>query len=90
MALADASGALQTRYTYDPFGQTTLVGASSSNGFEFTARENDGTGLYYYRARYYSPTLGRFIRACSHYSQRFDDECKAEKRQENDVQFFKT
>ena len=29
-------------------------------------------------------------RACSHYSQRFDDECKAEKRQENDVQFFKT
>ena len=30
------------------------------------------------------------IRACSHYSQRFDDECKAEKRQENDVQFFKT
>jgi hypothetical protein len=31
-----------------------------------------------------------FSRACSHYSQRFDDECKAEKRQENDVQFFKT
>jgi hypothetical protein len=28
-------------------------------------------------------------RACSHYSQRFDDECKTEKRQENDVQFFK-
>jgi DNA-binding response OmpR family regulator len=31
-----------------------------------------------------------FIRACSHYSQCFDDECKAEKRQEDDVQFFKT
>jgi plasmid stabilization system protein ParE len=29
-------------------------------------------------------------RACSHYSQCFDDECKAEKRQEDDVQFFKT
>jgi len=26
-----------------------------------TGRENDGTGLYYYRARYYSPTLQRFI-----------------------------
>jgi RHS repeat-associated protein len=28
---------------------------------KFTAREDDGTGLYYYRARYYHPGLGRFI-----------------------------
>lgn len=28
---------------------------------EYTGRENDGNGLYYYRARYYSPLLGRFI-----------------------------
>ena len=27
----------------------------------FTAREDDGTGLYYYRARYFQPTLGRFV-----------------------------
>ena len=27
---------------------------------EFTAREDDGTGLYYYRARYYHSALGRF------------------------------
>ena len=24
-------------------------------------RQDDGTGLYYYRARYYDPTLGRFV-----------------------------
>src|ERR1700733_10325014 len=30
------------------------------------------------------------IRACSHYPERFDDKRKAEKRQEHDVQFFKT
>jgi RHS repeat-associated protein len=29
---------------------------------KFTAREDDGTGLYYYRARYYHPSLGRFAR----------------------------
>ena len=29
------------------------------------------------------------VGACSHYSQRFDDECKAEKRQEDDVPFSK-
>lgn len=28
---------------------------------EFTGRENDGTGLYYFRARYYSSTFQRFI-----------------------------
>ena len=28
---------------------------------KFTAREDDGTGLYYYRARYYHPALGRFV-----------------------------
>jgi hypothetical protein len=28
---------------------------------QYTGRENDGTGLYYYRARYYSPALQRFI-----------------------------
>lgn len=32
------------------------------NGWYFTGREYDTeTGLYYYRARYYSPTIGRFL-----------------------------
>ena len=28
---------------------------------QFTGRESDGTGLYFYRARYYDPAIGRFI-----------------------------
>jgi RHS repeat-associated protein len=28
---------------------------------QFTGREDDGTGLYYYRARYYDPGRGRFV-----------------------------
>ncbi|MBI1821017.1 MAG: IPT/TIG domain-containing protein [Nitrospirae bacterium] len=60
MALTDASGVISTSYAYEPFGKTTPTGASS-NPFQFTGRENDGTGLYYYRARYYSPSLQRFI-----------------------------
>ncbi len=60
MALADSSGALDTNYTYEPFGATTVNG-SSGNPYQFTGRENDSTGLYYYRARYYSPTLQRFV-----------------------------
>lgn len=61
LALTDSTGALQTQYTYEPFGNTTSSGPASSNTFQYTGRENDGTGLYYYRARYYSPTLHRFI-----------------------------
>lgn len=39
----------------------TSTGASSTNSFQFTGREYDGAGLSFYRARYYSPTVGRFI-----------------------------
>ena len=61
LALLDSAGASQTDYTYEPFGNTTVSGAASSNSSQYTGRENDRTGLYYYRARYYSPTLQRFI-----------------------------
>ncbi len=60
-ALADNTGAVQTEYTYEPFGKTTATGASSPNSSQYTGRENDGTGLYYYRARFYDPGLQRFI-----------------------------
>jgi RHS repeat-associated protein len=60
LALANAPGAVQTQYTFDPFGTTMSSGAASSNAVQFTGRENDGTGLYYYRARYDVPNRGRF------------------------------
>ncbi len=61
LGLTDESGAIQTEYTYEPFGKSTTSGAASSNTSQYTGRENDRTGLYYYRARYYSPLLQRFI-----------------------------
>lgn len=61
LALANSSGAVQTEYTYEPFGKTSVSGTSSANTRQYTGRENDGTGLYFYRARYYSPSLQRFI-----------------------------
>jgi RHS repeat-associated protein len=61
LALADSTGTLQTQYTYEPFGNTTLSGTASTSALQYTGRENDGTGLYFYRARYYSPGLQRFV-----------------------------
>jgi RHS repeat-associated protein len=61
VALSDGSGATTASYSYEPYGVTTKAG-SDSTPFQFTGRENDSaTGLYYYRARYYSARLGRFI-----------------------------
>ncbi|MFD8970685.1 RHS repeat-associated core domain-containing protein [Streptomyces sp. NPDC059568] len=61
VGLADPDGTVATRYTYDPYGQPTATGAASTNPYTFTGRENDGTGLLYYRNRYYDPETGRFI-----------------------------
>ncbi len=60
LVLTDPAGASQTTYTYEPFGNTTQTGSASTNTFQYTGRENDGTGLYYFRARYYAPRLQRF------------------------------
>jgi RHS repeat-associated protein len=61
IALTNSSGSVQTEYTYEPFGKSSTSGTASDNRSQFTARENDGTGLVYFRARYYSPSLQRFI-----------------------------
>jgi RHS repeat-associated protein len=61
VALADGAGAVATEYRYEPFGTATASGTGSANEFGYTGREADGTGVYYYRARYYHPGLQRFI-----------------------------
>ncbi len=61
LALSDDGGNVTTSYTYGAFGQTVVAGAVSPNTLQYTGRENDGTGLYYYRARFYHPGLSRFI-----------------------------
>jgi len=54
----DAAGNLQASHSYTAFG-TPEAGAA---GFAFTGREWDPeTELYYYRARYYDPSQGRFL-----------------------------
>jgi RHS repeat-associated protein len=60
LALTNGSGSTLASYTYEPFGNTAISG-TSANTYQFTGRENDGTGLYFNRARYYNPQIGRFI-----------------------------
>jgi RHS repeat-associated protein len=61
LALADSAGVVQTSYTYSPYGETTVTGTASNNTSQYTGRENDNDGLYFYRARYYHPVFSRFV-----------------------------
>jgi RHS repeat-associated protein len=55
----NSSGVVTSSRRSSSFGAPEL---GATNGFAFTGREWDGeTGLYYYRARYYDPSAGRFI-----------------------------
>lgn len=49
-------------YDYDSFGNIKSTPFWVKQPYTYTARELDyETGLYYYRARYYDPKVGRFI-----------------------------
>jgi RHS repeat-associated protein len=53
-------------YEYDVYGRVGMADANHPNRFMFTGREFDKeTGLYYYRARYYTPQIGRFLQTDS-------------------------
>lgn len=58
VATADQTGAIQSQFLYEPFGQTTTT---SSYPFQFTGRMPVSADTDYYRARYYSSASDRFI-----------------------------
>jgi len=60
-SLSNISAALSNTYTYDSYGMLAASTGTFANPFQYTGREFDQeTGVYYYRARYYDPTMGRF------------------------------
>ena len=61
-SLSSSAGTLSTNtYTYDSYGNTSTT-ATVVNPFRYTGREFDTeTGVYYYRARYYDQSIGRFL-----------------------------
>src|SRR6266404_2978415 len=61
-SLSNSTGTLVQTYGYDSFGKQITSSGSLTNPFQYTARELDSeTGLYFYRARYYDPNVGRFL-----------------------------
>lgn len=60
--LTDGAGATAKAYAYDAYGNILEQTGTVENPYAYTGRELDAdTGLYYYRARYYDPRIGRFL-----------------------------
>lgn len=56
------TGATANSYSYEPFGARTPQTVTTASRYGYTGEEYGAeTGLVYLRARYYDPTLGRFI-----------------------------
>jgi RHS repeat-associated protein len=61
-AVSCLSGTACQRLAYDEYGNLSTAASAIGEAFRYTGRRFDlETGLYYYRARYYSPLLGRFL-----------------------------
>jgi RHS repeat-associated protein len=59
--VTDSSGRVLETYSYDAYGIPSAT-SSLGNPYLFTGQEfDDETGLYFLRARYYDPRLGRFL-----------------------------
>ncbi|MFZ3255446.1 MAG: RHS repeat-associated core domain-containing protein, partial [Syntrophales bacterium] len=62
--VTNASGTKVEELYYYPYGATRVNTGSVNVKHKYTGQEEDAeTGLYYYGARYYDPTIGRFISA---------------------------
>lgn len=65
--ITDDSGSVVQHLEYKPFGETALNEPANwptgePTDHKFTGKElDDSTGLYFYGARYYDPSIGRFV-----------------------------
>ena len=61
--ITDQNGAQVQYCEYTPYGTLARNEGADLVKHKFTGKELDNTGLYFYGARYYDPTIGRFITA---------------------------
>jgi RHS repeat-associated protein len=60
--LTDSAGAVAKAYAYDAYGNIVDLTGTVDQPYTYTGRELDQeTGLYYYRARHFDSTTGRFL-----------------------------
>ena len=66
--VTDEAGSVLNRYEYDAFGECIIKEETVANRFGFAGEQYDPVaGMYYLRARFYNPVIGRFIQEDTYY-----------------------
>ncbi len=61
-AVTNSSGTVTTVYGYDDYGIPSTLSGSANSRFRYTGQTwLPEIGLYYYKARMYAPSIGRFL-----------------------------
>ena len=63
--MADGNGNQVKAIWYRPFGREAKETGTAKARYRFTGKQKDDSALYYYGARYYDDTVGRFLAADS-------------------------
>lgn len=62
MGLTGHEGSVLSKTWYSAFGNVlSSTATTATNALKYTGRQLDESGFYYYRARYYDPSVGRFL-----------------------------
>ena len=64
VAITDQNGNITHRYEYSPYGQIIAIEETDNNPFRFVGQYGvmyEADDLYFMRARYYDPKIGRFL-----------------------------
>lgn len=62
VSIVDEAGNMINSYQYDEWGNILQQQEGIENAFKYTGEiQDEETGLYYLRARYYDPAIGRFV-----------------------------
>src|SRR5262249_37149034 len=64
VGLTGREGSYVNRYSYLPFGERVAALETVANAFQYNGADgvqDDGSGLYFMRARFYDPQQGRFV-----------------------------
>ncbi len=59
--ILDEAAQVVAEKSYYPFGESRHAPNPAVSPYDYTGKELDASGLYYYEARYYDPEIGRFI-----------------------------
>lgn len=62
VAVTDSVGTIKNTYEYSPYGEAISTTETVTNQFRYKGRDWDAEArLYFMRARYYDPLIGRFL-----------------------------